>query len=276
MAFNPDLATADIWKIQSLTTQGEVNRQKAQVSWPHSQPGSTYVAVIGAMYDPGVWEKLVNMTMYTTQQGLKCWMEEIWPARASVIPMVDVAGMRDLAVRRALDGGFEFVLLVDSDTLPEMDLLLKLLAHEAPIVAPFIAEPGVSRMLGDPPLQLNTGLQRARWICASFTLFRTSVFNCPGVSFKAGDIGDDLFWRNLWHFGHRPYVDTNESLKLTRGPGRPGALKWKQRWERLEKMYNRSTEKHDRMPIDPNSPHIHEGVYAPFIIGSQNGSSNKV
>ena len=132
-------------------------------------------------------------------------------------------------------------------------------------------------MLGDPDLKPNTGLQAARWVCASFMLFRTSLFNCAGVTFKDGDIGDDLFWRNFWHYGHRPYVDTNQRLEMTRGPGRPGGLSWKDRWKRLEVMYKRSSEKPDRTPVDPNNPHIYEAdgrkVYAPFMTGStQNGN----
>ena len=202
------------------------------------------------------------------------------PAKASVVPMVDIAGMRDLVVKRAQDGGFEFVLFVDSDILPESHLLIDLLKHEAPIVVPYIIDPdGVDqkRMLGDPDLKPDTGVQSARWVCASFMLFRTSLFNCPGVTFKDGDIGDDLFWRNLWHYGHRPYVDTNHRLKMTKGPGRPGGLNWKDRWKRLEIMYKRSGEKPDRMPVDPDNPHIYEAdgrkVYAPFMTGAtQNGN----
>jgi len=228
------------------------------------------------MYDRGVWEKLINMVMYTSQQGLKCWLEEIFPARAGVVPMVNIAGMRDLAVKRALDGGFEYVCLIDGDTLPEMDTLMRLLAHEAPMVGPYMVEPESEMMLGGPLMEPNQGLKKVQWICASLMLFKTSVFNCPGVSFKDGDVGDEQFFRNFWHYGHQPYIDTDTVVPLTKGPGRYGAWSWKDRWKHIEKMYTGSKKEPDRRPTDPDSPHNHKGVYAPFMTGGSNGHNGTV
>jgi len=214
------------------------------------------------------------MVMFTSRQGIKVWLEEVFPARGGVMPMVDIGYMRDLAVRRAADAGFEWVLLIDGDTEPEPGMLLKLLDREMPIIAPYMLDPNYENiMLGEPIREPNTGLQPALWVAASCILFRTSVFNC-GVTFT-GAPGDDLFFRNFWHYGHRPYIDTNVALKLTRGPTRAGAMSWKDRWERLEKNYNRSKELPDRKATDPNSEFVSNGVYAPFYKESRNGNNDK-
>jgi hypothetical protein len=264
-------ADAQLWHIRNLNTAGEAAIAQRESTWPHSQPHSTYVASIGANYDPGVWEKIVNMVLYTQQRGLKCWLDEIVPARGGVLPTVDIGYMRDVAVRRALDSGFEYICFVDGDTLPEMDILAKMLEREVPISGPYMTDPDFNNiMLGAPLMEPGSGLQPAQWLAASFMLFRTSVFNCPGVGFNDG-AGDELFFRNLWHYGHRPYIHTDVELKLVRGPTRGGAMTWKDRWKRLENLYAKSKQIPDRMPVNPKNEHIVDGIYAPFMKGSQNG-----
>jgi hypothetical protein len=259
----------NIWQIRSYLTKGENEAASRRTSYPHSHPMSTFVAQIGANYDPGVWQKIIDMVVYTQQQGIQCWLEEIMPQHGG-FPFVDIGGMRDSGVLRAQLAGFEYVCLVDSDILPEPDLLVRLLNRNVSIVGPHIIEPGVNETLGNPQWDVDSGLCPCRWICASMVLFRTSVFNCPNTSFSTGN-DDDLFFQQLWKYGHQPYMDTDAQLAVTRPPQRSGARSWDERWERMKTGYSNSKTLPDRGPIDPDNPKVLDGVYVPFAFAGATG-----
>lgn len=239
-------------------------------NYVHAHPDSVFIAQIGANYDPGCWQALMDMLLYTQQQGIQAWMEEITPQQGS-FPFVDIAGMRDSGVMQARSGGFEYVCLIDSDTKPEPDTLAKLIAHDIPIVAPYIIEPGVERMLGAPEWGLGEGLRPARWVCASMILFKTSVFNCPNTSFKTGT-DDDLFFQQLWVYGHRPYIDTNVQLEITKPPQRPGQYTWDERWAIQKRAYTAGKTEPDRRPVDPDEDQVLDGVYIPYGFAGANAN----
>ena len=256
------------WQLRQYITQGEQFRADHRIAYPHAHPDSVFVAQIGANYDPGVWEAIVNMVLYTQQQGVQCWLEEIMPQQGG-FPLVDIAGMRDAGVMRAQLAGFEYVCLVDSDILPEEDLLLKMLKHDAPVVAPYIIEPDSGgQVIGGPQWYLGQGLKPMRWICASFMLCRTSIFNCPNTAFKTGT-DDDLFFQQLWKYGHKPYMDTDVELKVTRGPQRPAKYTWDERWANYQQAYDASKSLPDRRPTDPNNEQTRDGVYIPFAFSRE-------
>lgn len=142
-------------------------------------------------------------------------------------------------------------------------------------------------MIGDPIRKPGQGLVPMRWVCMSLLLMRTSIFNCPnaGFMFNGGGAADSVFFQRLWHYGHRPYMDTTLEVQVTRPPGRLGKYTWDERWAILKAKYEQSQERPDRRPIDPNDPNCVEGVYAPYLVragglntplvGSQNGNGRK-
>ncbi len=264
MGNNGHIKDAQMIQIKSFISEGEAEWARKQVDRPHAHPGSVLVASIGAMYDPGCWQRIVDMVMLTQAKGLKCWMEEILPMKSEADMLVDIGSMRDMAALRASNNGFEWVCFVDSDILPEPDALVKLMETGLPIVVPYIIEPGVGELLGDPKYKKGQGVRPMRWVCASMLLMRTNVFNCPNITFRFNH-GDELFFQQLWHFGHRPYMHTDVEVKVTRPPQRAGGKTWDERWKALERNYGRSMDIPDRRPIDPNNPSVVDGVYAPFI-----------
>ena len=258
------------WFLRQFSTPEEEARFNSRRSYPHAHPGSVFIANIGAMWEPGCWQKVMDMVMYTSRQGHQAWFEEVLPAQGDVLPMADIGYMRDTAVMKALDAGLEYICLIDSDVQPEKDALVKLLDHELTLVAPYLVEPGVGQ-LGDPKWDAKTGLRRMRWVCASFLVFRPTIFNCPGVFFRSTR-DDDLFFQQLWHYGIFPILDTDIEVVSTRPPRRYGGRGWEERWDLMSTIYNKSGETPDRSPIDPNDPNTIDGVYSPIpVLGEQNG-----
>ena len=259
----------NIWQIRSYLTNGEQELANRRPAYAHSHPMSVFVAQIGANYDPGVWQKIIDMVVHTQKQGIQVWMEEIMPQHGG-FPFVDIGGMRDSGVLRAQLAGFEYVCLIDSDVLPEPDLLVRLLNRNVSIVGPHIIEPESDETLGNPQWDKDNGLCPCRWICASMLLMRTSIFNCPNTAFKTGS-DDDLFFQQLWKYGHQPYMDTEASLEVVRGPQRPGAKTWDERWDGMRERYSAAKTLPDRKPIDPNEEKVWDGVYAPFAFPGATG-----
>jgi hypothetical protein len=261
----PEPRDCRAWFLRQFGTEQEKVLYDSRRSYPHSHPGSVLVAGIGAMWDAGCWQRVMDMVIHTSDQGFNCWFDEIIPAAGDALPMADIGYMRDMAVMRALDAGFEYVCLVDSDVQPEPDALIRLMSHELTMVSPYMEEPGTDYHLGDPTWKKGTGLKRMRWIPASFMLFRPTIFNCPGVFFRATR-DDDLFFQQLWHYGMYPLLDTDVEVKLTRPPRRLGGRSWEERWDFLKDLYERSGNAPDRSPIDPNDPNTVDGVYSPLSL----------
>ena len=257
----PTPGNSHAWYIREFKSPKERERFEDRYSYLHAHPGSVLIAGIGAMWDPGAWQKVIDMVMYTSEQGYQTWFEEVLPAAGDIMPMADIGYMRDTAVMKALDGGFEYVCLIDSDVLPEPDVLVKLLTHQATMVAPYMVEPG-SVQLGYPIWPVNVGLRRMRWVCGSFMLFRPQIFNCPNVMFRASR-DDELFFQTLWHYGIYPLMDTDTEVLLTRGPRRHGTRSWNERWHLIRDIYEKSQLLPDRKPVDVNDPNVVDGVYFP-------------
>ena len=268
------------------------------VGWPHIRPNCTMVAPIGNHWAPGAWQCVVDMVQYTNSQGVACWLMEIQDRNFNPFDAMGV--MRNEACLVAQSAGFEWPLMVDNDVRPNPDTLLRLLAWDMPIVAPYVEEPctecpqckrepfrarennvdvwrcvcgwnqPVIKLHG-PHCDLNTGLRPIRWSVLSMLLFRTVLFNCfPGGTMWADPMGADegFHFKRLWWYGHRPYLDTNIQLPVWSKPHYPLATN-RMSWEDRQAFWKAKIEKlqqpPDRRPINPNVPGVVEGEYMPFL-----------
>lgn len=266
----PDIGGGMV-SVVSLPTQREqeLSRQRSATSWQHIRPNSVYIAVIGNHYSQGSWQRIADMMQHTSDTGYACWMVEVQDRCFN--PYDALGTMRNEAVVDASNAGFEWLCMVDADILPEKDALLRLLKWDMPIIAPYVVEPGTGAKLHGPPHELNTGLRPVRWTVLSMLLFRTSVFNCVGPRFWGDAIGADegYHFKTLWHYGHRPYIDTGCQLVAQKKPIYPLAtnrLTWEQRQEVWKEKLTKLAQPPDRRPIDPNDPGARGGVYMPFAI----------
>lgn len=248
----------------------------AATSWPHVRPDSVYIGAIGNHWSRGAWARVVDMMMYTRMRGYACWLAEgrdrcIWPRDAT-------GRMQSGAAMAALNGGFDYFCMVANDVLPEPDLLVRLLRHNEAIIMPYSVHGGTGEPLHWPAQHRGVGLKRVQAGVYSFVLFRTNVFNCLGTSpwGDANMLDEDLFYQNLWHFGHRPVVDTNAVLELARPPRPPKGDSYtldehETTWEEflgfMERMWYEMNAKPDRGPL--GSP---DGLYAPFLDDLQQNS----
>jgi len=228
---------------------------------PHLNPNSVMIVVISNDYQEGVWWRLQNLQRYTEDQGYAVAFEEV--DDMSVMPQDAIGIMRAMAAMLALDGGFEWCFMVDTDALLEEDTLVRLLSHDRPVVFPLVKNPE-DEFLGGGPLNApyqdpDTGLQPALWSTMVAMLFNTRVFNCLSDAAWRGH--DFHFAQMLAHYGHRIYVDTDAKMNCTRGPSRHPAQTWNTLWKRLESKFNsRRNDKRNRKPPPGFDPAFGEGV----------------
>ena len=203
---------------------------------PHLNYNSVLVVVISNHWQEGGWWRLQNMLRFTEETGYKVALEEV--DDMSIMPPDAIGIMRACAAMLALDGGFEWCFMLDTDCYVEEDTLVRLMVHDRPIVYPMVVAlqdrfPGGA--LSSPRLLPNIGLQPVTWATMAAMLFNTKVFNCLAPYAWHGH--DYHFAQNLAHFGHRIYVDTNTIVHVTRGPARHPVKSWDELWSDLRRAY---------------------------------------
>lgn len=229
---------------------------------PHLNFNSVLVVVISNHWQEGGWWRLQNMLRYTEKTGYTVALEEV--DDMSTIPADAIGIMRACAAMLALDGGFEWCFMIDTDCHVEEDTLVRLMVHDRPVVYPMaIVLPGKDKYpggaLSSPRLLPNKGLQPVTWATMSCMLFNTKVFNCLAPYAWHGH--DYHFAQNLAHFGHRIYVDTDTVVHLTRGPARHPVKRWDELWGDMHKAYeSRQDEDRDRRPPPDFDPVFGEGI----------------
>ena len=187
---------------------------------PSLNYNSALVVAIGNHYDEGVWWRLQNMLRYTEEHGYLVALEEV--DDMSMMPTDAIGIMRGCSALLALDSGFEWCFMVDTDVHLEEDTLVRLLKHDQAVVFPMLnilkdIAPGCP--ISSPRLlRSGMGLQPVRWAAMSCMLFNTKVFNCLDHNAWRGH--DYHFAQSLAHFGHRIHVDTDTVVDVTRGPAR--------------------------------------------------------
>ena len=233
---------------------------KVQYRLPHLAHNSVLVVAISNDWDEGCWWRLQNMLRYSEQHGITVAFEET--SDMSTMPADAIGIMRACAAMLALDGGFEWCLLLDTDCKVEEDTLVRLIAHDRPVVYPMaVADndeyPGAG--LSSPMLKAGSGLVPVVWSVMSCMLFNTKVFNCLAPYAWHGH--DFHFAQNLAHFGHRIYVDTDTVVHLTKGPARWPVTKWTTLWEKIGLAYEkRRTNDRHREPPPGFDPAFGEGT----------------
>ena len=240
------------------------------ISWTHAQPWSVLIAAMGYHWAPGSWEKITDMIQFTQEQGFTVVLQELMDRCFN--PYDALGAMRNEAVLRARQG-FEFLLYLDNDVLPEKDFLIRLLRWDLPIIAPMVFEPEIGRPLHGPGRQPNTGLQPIRWCVLSMLMFKTAVFNATGPEFWNNAIGADegYHFQKLWDVGHRPYLDTSLILKVANRPTYPLATnrmeeqEAKSFWDKRKEWL---LEPPDRKPLDPSNPRQENEEYMPWLVPS--------
>ncbi len=250
---------------------------------PHLRPGSTLVAPIGVMWQPGCWQKVVDMVIHSNNVGVCTWLHEMTDINAG-IPFAHLNIMRDSACMYAHDTGFEWVLLIENDAYPDKDLLVRLLNWDMPIVVPYIVDEFMGKPISAPFYKPGIGLQPIMWSVFTCVLINTRVLNCFPFCQPFADVGiESQLFHKFMHYGHKSYQDTNTEMKITRRPGYPVDLnglenEWKN-WIEVDKKRRQIP---DRRPIDPDDKRQVNGIYMPLgmgidasgIGGTKEGSNN--
>lgn len=233
--------------------------------FPHLRPQSVLITCIGNLWEKDSWWHLQDMMLATARAGYSMSIQEVDdPTMFShdAIPM-----MRWYASMLARDGGVEWCLMVDTDTLVEKDTLLKLLAHDRPVVFPYLEDleeryPVQIAPMSAPPLKPGMGLVPVRWSAMSVMLFNAKIFNV--LEPKAWEGTDYVFGQALSYLGHRIYVDTDTVVKVVKGPARLASMPYEEYWAGHKKMRHRlQFEPRDRRPPPGFDPLKDDGFVDP-------------
>jgi len=229
---------------------------------PHIRAASTLVAPIGVMWEPGAWQKTVDMVIASNQRGVCTWLHEMVDINAG-IPAKHLNIMRDSACMYAHDAGFEWVMIIENDALPDEDLLINLLKWDMPVVVPYITDDILGKPICAPFYKPNTGLHPVSWSVFTCMLINTRVLNCFPFAQPFDTVGiESGLFNKLRHYGHKVYQDTNTKLEIARRPSYPvdyGGLEaeWKA-WIEIDKKRRQIP---NRSPIDPNDTRQVNGIY---------------
>ena len=236
---------------------------KLEYHLPHIRPSSVLVAPIGNLWDEGAWWRLQDMMLATSMAGHSISLQEMLDA--SIFSFEAIPMMRWSASMMARDGGVEWILMVDNDVLVEKDTLLRLLAHDRPVVFPMLEDmakhlPRVIAPLSGPDLiEPGHGLVPVRWSAMSCMLFNTKIFNVLEPNVWRGN--DYLFAQGLNYLGHRVYVDTDTVVRVTKGPTRHASKTYDEFWEDHHEYWDRlRLEDRNRQPPPDFNPLKDDGL----------------
>ena len=233
---------------------------KERYRLPTLNHNSVLVTVISNDYGPDVWWRLQNMLRYTEEKGYLVALEEV--DDLSIMPTDAIGIMRACAGTLAVDSGFDWCFMVDTDVLLEEDTLVKLIERDRPVLFPFLDilhDKFQGGPVSAPMLYPYRGLQPVAWAAMSAMLFNTRVFNCLDAYAWHGH--DYHFAQQLNHYGHRIYVDTDTVIKVLRGPTRNPSKPWSELMSSLEHGYDkRQNQDRDRRPPPDWNPAFDKGV----------------
>ena len=202
----------------------------------HFSPGSVLIASIGTNWRDKSKDKVKAMLQYTRDKGYICRYMEMQVYHNN-FPQASHASSRNAAVYEARIGGSQFVLCLDTDVLPEEDILVHLLEKNVGIITPFVIDPENDILLGGPIREPNTGVFIQRWLPQCFLLMKTAIFNCPEIRFGS-DEAEDMFSLRCSLYGHQQIIDTSQVLEIASPPTRPDAMKFDRRMDYLRKVYD--------------------------------------
>ena len=128
---NHPMVTASTWDIPDSDRKIS-GKERIFYTLPHIRPSSVLVAPMGNLWDEGAWWRLQDMLLVTAQAGHSVSLQEM--RDASLFPSEAIRMMRWSASMMARDSGVEWLLMIDNDCLVEKDTLIRLLAHDRPVV----------------------------------------------------------------------------------------------------------------------------------------------
>jgi hypothetical protein len=246
-----------------------VQEKRAEEFWPHARPNSVIVCAMGNHWKPGSWQKVQEMVQYANDNGHYVAFEEVMDRCFQ--PYDSLGAMRNECIMKAMQG-FEYLLYVDNDVMPEKEDLVRLIRRQLPVVSPLVFEPSSGKELHGPAQKPYTGIQPVRWNVLTMMLWHTGIFRATGPEFWNDSIGADegYHFQKLWAYGYRPYLDTDIVLKVgDSNPTYPLATnrmteeESKSFWDKRKEWL---LEVPDRKPIDPSNKRVTDiGEFMPFI-----------
>ena len=211
------------WYESEAQAKVYADRQRTSRWGGHVSPYSVLVAAIGNHWvqEPDCFEAVRKMADYHAREtgAHVCFYEE--PDKCKN-PYDALGTMRNDALMRAVDEGFEYLCYVDNDIEPPEDTLHRLVAHQFPVMVPRLEfADGQTYGLEMPTTEKDKGIGTAVTVVLSMILFRTaSLARWRDTGFWDDAIGADeqhhwRRWNNLVFF------DSNVTIKVHRPPHFP-------------------------------------------------------
>ena len=205
--------------------QAELWNKRAKVGLPpHIYPGSTLIAAMGQHWHPGSKEAVLAMAQHSWQEGgilVRFYAEQ----DRCYEPYDGLGTMRNLAYMRAIREGFEWIMYVDNDILPEPDALMRLQEWQMPVIAPLVRyTDGEDHGIRQGSYPEGGGLLVVHSVLLSCLLMRTEVFLPWALTpfwDNARGSDEEVHFERLAMVGHRPIVDTNTIVRVQNPPHFP-------------------------------------------------------
>ena len=187
-------------------------------------PYSTLIIAMGDHWEPGAKEAVMAMREYSRERG-QIEVELVEEQDRCFLWGDALGSMRNMGYRRAMEGGFEYLLYVDNDVTPPPWALLQLLSRHMPITVPrLVYADGEAHGVNVTQLPENQGLAMAGSVLLSMVLFKTSIFYpYADHDFWGNSLGDDeeYHFTKLAMRGLQPMVDTDLTVVCLQPPHFP-------------------------------------------------------
>ena len=202
----------------------EHEKRAIKAPFPHVAPYSTLIAAIGNHWEPGCWESIKAMADYTA--NICEYPLLLYEERDRCYNWGDALGsMRNMAINKAIYGGWQYLMMMDNDIQVGKDCLVRLLHRHLPIIAPIVAyTDGETHGLETPKLERGKGVAMVGSVVLSCLLVRTSLFLPWALTgFFSNAIGDDeeYHFTRLFMAGHMPWIDTDVEVVAVKPPHFP-------------------------------------------------------
>ena len=187
-------------------------------------PYSTLIVAMGDHWEPGAKEAVMLMREYSRDKA-KIEVELVEEQDRCFLWGDALGSMRNMGYRRAMEGGFEWLLYVDNDVQPPPHALVQLLSRHLPIIAPRIVyADGEDHGMNMAKMPSGQGIALVGSTVLSMVLFRTSIFYpYADIDFWGNSLGDDeeYHYTKLAMRGLRPFVDTDLTVTCLKPPHFP-------------------------------------------------------
>jgi len=182
------------------------------------------VASIGTDFLPGCLEALTRAMLFARDAGISMSYQVI--RNVCIKPNEGVPFMRNDAITAAMEGDYDYLLMVDNDVLvSDPATIIKLILAGPPLITPWYDCSSLNGMdfprVARPMYYPNQGILPLHWVSINCLLFHVGILRAIGPYIFPEAIvtnKEEHIFRRLKVAGFKLYQDTSTAVELLRMP----------------------------------------------------------